>query len=407
MNDYRTPVPRMGRLASLRFVHDPPGFLLRGRSLARCRMHSSTDAGYAGYVGPWQFRLGGSIVTVLSDTVAAREVLSSERTRMFVGPRDRRGRAALEPLLGRLSPLLVEGPDHDRARSIVRGYRWAAAPDEDEIDATVRDALAITTLVASPTAAAAFETAVREAATPYGVTRRLVHVAREVDVVDALRRAAVRLAAEAVLGRRVGPGRHVERIERAAFGLAWASDCAALVVPSLRPWTPRWRKVAVYRAELLEALGLQHATEAVRDAAITTILGAVDSPAMVAARALFESCKPRWCGDPRPPRADIVARALERPTVPLLLREATGPIDAGVSFVAGDVIAVDTALAGLPFGYGRHACPGATLGRMLAEAALRVTERLQLVPVPSSLREGRRGLFYGPTNLILKYAPRV
>mgnify|MGYP000923886315 CR=1 FL=1 len=394
MNDYRRDqIPRLGRLSSLLFAFDVIGFLQLGRRLGFGEAHTLGMAwNEAKPPKPWQFWLGGQVVTVLSTRVDAEALLKSGRVRMFRPE-------VLAPVLGRFSPLLVEGPDHERARRSIHrhmsmyigGYRGEAV--ERRFDDLVRDTLILE----------AIQTRGAKVNMTGPPSSPVVSIDGEVEVCRPLRAAAV----TAVVGELCrGRPELVGRAAEIAVELADAITCAACVVPALRLVTPRWRKVAPLRRRLLAALDLSEASAAEQDAVVSLIVGGSEGPAMVAARALTYSSWPRWRvrrGDPYS-RTQIIARALSRPTLPLLLRETTAPLmAAGVDFEPGDAIAVDSELVGLPFGYGAHACPGRSLTQAFAESALRVAEELHLFRVGG--RDGRRGLFYGPTKVVMTRTP--
>ena len=391
--DLAPAVPTLGWWASLRFAYDPDGFLAVGRALGANQIASD----FGPRPGPWAFHLNGRRVLVACEREAADAVLRGP-TRFYRGD-------VLAPLLGRTSPLLDIVPRPDDAPGAGDPYR-AAAPNRPPAD------------------------------TDGGVLERVIdraiwdhvwaiRVAGAFDIAPALYRAAVQVALRALgvarHGFNVEP--HPDAVAAAAEALLNAADTPALVVPGLRRWSPRWRRLAGAREAFLRAIGLgsdprisqvqrvtpwgdtaagEEGLERAQDRAVTTLIGAVDAPVALALDALVSPPEPgpedlearREADGPAGTRAlgarRKVGTALRwRGPIPLLLREVTAPLEVpGLGLLPrGTAVAVDAAGAGFPFGWGPHACAGARLGRAFAEATVRVCSYLGL---EVARRPGRR-----------------
>lgn len=389
--DIAPAVPTLGRWASLRFAYDPDGFLSAGRALGRRFYY---DVGP--FFEPWAFHLDGRRVLVVGSREAADAVLRGP-TRFYRGE-------VLAPLLGRASPLLDLVRRPDAAPEAGDPYR-SAAPSHPPAD---MDGSALERIIEAEVRHAAY----RRAWAP------------SFDVAPALTRAAVQVALRAL-----GVARHGFNVEphpdatAAAWALLDAADTPALVVPGLRRWSPRWRRLAGAREAFLRAVGLptwhefqeelgtfpwvrvtasRHENEREQDRAVTTLVGAVDAPVALALDALVTrgpAIKRRDLDDaeaaaPGGARALFarrrVAAALEqRGPIPLLLREVVREVEVpGLGLLQpGAAVAVDAASASFPLGWGPHACTGARLGRAFAEAAVRVCSYLGL---EVARRPGRR-----------------
>ena len=393
--DLAPAVPCLGRWASLRFAFDPDGFLAAGRPL-----------GEGSFYEPWAFRLDGRRVAVVGTREAADVVLQGP-TRFYRGTVDREDDCALAPLLGRTSPLLDLVPrDEAAAHPALPTSAWIASTIADEIRAA-RSQLA--------------------ADAPF-------------DIAPPLQRAAVLVALRAI-GVDPDPppeGAGWQAVE-AAEALLDAADTPALVVPALRRWSPRWRRLAAARVSFLRAIGLdrpahpfadarvvapwgafvagEEGLERAQDWAVTTLVGAVDAPVALALDALACRVPPIKLSalaeaEARAPggaarlraRRRVEAALERRGPIPLLLREVVAPLEVpGLGLLQpGAAVAVDAALAGYPFGAGPHACTGARLGRAFAEAAALVFAELGLEVARPPGRRKRRRLVVSLPELIVR-----
>ncbi len=332
----------LSRLTSLRFAFDPAGFLTAGRAAAA----RSSSSAWAFYL-PTARRMLGERVTALSTRKHAEAVLSPGVSVMLDGE-------VLAPLLGRTSSLL--------------DLPGAAAPPRVDVPAPSSVRMAIVGAI--------------ESSSSWG---------RRFDLVAALELAAVRIAC-----RTIDPeaGRTNDAAEVARELLA-AADTPALVCPPLRLFSCRWRRLAQARRDFLAALEVP-SDERDEDRAVTLLVGSVDAPVVLACAAMIVQSSVTMAP------STAVNAALRVPPVPMLLRRLVRPVDIeGVGVLReGEAVAVDAGASGLPFGFGPHACVGARLGRMFAEEAVAVCDRLGVRVVPQRVRWGRRRLVVAPARLV-------
>lgn len=384
-------IPVMGRLASLRFAFDPPGFLRKGRELGRLALgitYRETESGMWATgpsnlvshnpipIGHWCFWLVNQKIIVVSDPDDANEVLSSKNLRLFRSK-------YLVPFLGASSSYLRDDPSRNGP------YRWAAinADFADSCQHEIRKA-----------ASKAFAVS---------IGKRLPQEPPSlcdlpVDVVDMLRSAALMIAIRQVLG--VDSEELAAKIYSRLLPFLHAADTPALVAPIIRGISPRFlglkKADTNLRAVLLEA----EIPKDQHDATITHMVGWADQPVMVAAKtlALFRRWEEVW--EPKQAVEWVLSR---HPTVPLALREAMrDTVLCGIPLQKGDAIAVDLQAAQLPTGAGSFSCPMVKAGRLFAATAVETLLKLGFRVDGSKLKEGRTRLSYGPTSLPARY-PRL
>lgn len=288
-------------------------------------------------------------------------VLSAERVRAVLTDPDRYSSSIMAGADARL--LGADGAAHRQVRQIVVGALRTTTPSVVQARAAARSA-------------------------------RLLHAFADTgggDAVARLARPLARLAAADVLGLPVPAVARLGRWAAAAVGTATgvpdagigvlSTEATATVTRALRSGERPRGLLGVLRRRL--SAGEWDLDSAVQ-VSLLTLLAALDTTA-----ALVTSCLDELARRPGPGRpAELVERVLRtRSPVRFVRRRATGPHDlGGIAVSEGQPVlaylrgAHPDGDAGLAFGAGPHACPGASIARAVATGAVAAAAPYRLTP---------------------------